>query len=33
MSSIDQKTWDGGDYYYMYQGIIKEQCSDQEESK
>jgi len=34
MMSIDRKTWDFGDYYYfIYLGVIKEQCSDQEESK
>jgi len=33
MTSIDQKTQDFGDYYYIYLCIIKEQCSDQQESK
>jgi hypothetical protein len=33
MMSIDQKTRDFGDYYYIYLCIIKEQRSDQEESK
>jgi hypothetical protein len=33
MTSIDRKTRDLGDYYYIYLCIIKEQRSDQEESK
>jgi hypothetical protein len=33
MTSIDRKTQDFGDYYYIYLCIIKEQRSDQEESK
>jgi hypothetical protein len=33
MMSIDWKTWDFGDNYYVYLCIIKEQRSDQEESK
>jgi hypothetical protein len=33
MTSIDRKTRDFGDYYYIYLCIIKEQRSDQEESK
>jgi hypothetical protein len=33
MTSIDQKTWDFGDYYYIYLCIIIEQHSDQEESE
>jgi len=33
MTSIDRKTWDFGDYYYIYSWIIKEQRIDQEESK
>jgi hypothetical protein len=33
MMSIDRKAWDFGDYYYNYVCIIKEQHSDQEESK
>jgi hypothetical protein len=33
MKSIDWKTRDFGDYYYIYLCIIKEQHSDQEESK
>jgi len=31
--SIDRKTGDFEDYYYIYPCIIKEQRSDQEESK
>jgi hypothetical protein len=30
---IDRKTLDFGEYYYIYLCIIKEQRSDQEESK
>jgi len=30
MTSIDQKTRDFGDYYYIYGCIIEEQHSDQE---
>jgi hypothetical protein len=33
MTSIDRKSRDFGDYYYIYLCIIKEQCSNQEESK
>jgi hypothetical protein len=33
MTNIDRKTRDFGDYYYLYLSIIKEQRSDQEESK
>jgi len=33
MTSIDWKTRDFGNYYYIYPCIIKEQRSDQEESK
>jgi len=33
MTSVDRKTWDVGDYYYIYICIINEQRSDQEESK
>jgi len=33
MTIIDRKTRDFGDYYYIYLCIIKEQRSDQEESK
>jgi hypothetical protein len=33
MTSIDRKTRDFGDYYYIYLCIIKEQRSDREESK
>jgi hypothetical protein len=33
MTSIDQEVWDFGNYYYIYQYIVKEQHSDQEESK
>jgi hypothetical protein len=33
MTSIDRKTRDFGDYYYIYLCIITEQRSDQEESK
>jgi hypothetical protein len=33
MTSIHRKTWDFGDFYYRYLCIIKEQRSDQEESK
>jgi len=33
MTSIDRKTWDFGDSYYIYLSIIKEQRSDQEESE
>jgi len=33
MMSIDRKTRDFGDYYSIYLCIIKEQRSDQEESK
>jgi hypothetical protein len=33
MTSIDRKAWDFGDDYDIHQCIIKEQCSDQEESK
>jgi hypothetical protein len=33
MTSIDRKTWDFGDYYYIYLCIIKEQRSDCEGSK
>jgi len=33
MMSIDRKTRDFGDYYYIYLSIIKEQHSDQEQSK
>jgi len=33
MMSIDRKTRDFGEYYYLYLCIIKEQSSDQEDSK
>jgi len=33
MTSIDRKAWVFRDYYYIYLCIIKEQRSDQEESK
>jgi hypothetical protein len=33
MTSIDRNSRDFGVYYYIYLCIIKEQCSDQEESK
>jgi len=33
VTSIERKTRDFGDYYYIYLCIIKEQRSDQEESK
>jgi hypothetical protein len=33
MTSIDRKTRDFGDYYYIYLCIIKEQHTNQEESK
>jgi hypothetical protein len=33
MTSIDRKTLDFGENYYKYPFIIKEQSSDQEQSK
>jgi hypothetical protein len=33
MTSIDQKTYDFGDYYYIYLCITQEQRSDQEKCK
>jgi hypothetical protein len=33
MTSIDRKTQDFGDFYYIYLCFIKEQSGDQEESK
>jgi len=33
MMSIDQMARDIGDYYTIFSFIIKEQCSDQEESE
>jgi hypothetical protein len=33
MASIDRKTWDFGDYYYIFLRILKEQHWDQEQCK
>jgi hypothetical protein len=33
MTSSDQKTWDFGDYYYIYPGMIEAKRSNQEENK